>query len=88
MCAFLQKVDKRTRRLLRCKLGMREINEEAFYLGNPMFLEKNKMKAFEFLKDKIEKRLAAWWGKLLSFTGRVTLVKSVIFALLLYSCLQ
>lgn len=82
---FSKNIDRRTRRLLNCKLGMCEMKEEAFYLSNPMFVGKNKIKAFDFLKDKIENRLATWKGELFSFAGRATLVKGVGFTLPLYT---
>lgn len=55
------------------------------YLGNPLFFSRSKTKTFNFLKEKVKSRLASWRNRLLSQAGRITLVKSVVNSMPLYS---
>ncbi|MCI14329.1 RNA-directed DNA polymerase (Reverse transcriptase), partial [Trifolium medium] len=48
------------------------------YLGFPMMHGRLQRKDFEFLEEKISKRLASWQHNLLNKAGRMTLVKSVL----------
>lgn len=68
-------------------LNMKEIKDGVLYLNNPMFLQWSKVLSFEFLKVKIENKLSSWKSKLLFFVGRVTLVKSKVAFMLLYTML-
>jgi hypothetical protein len=48
------------------------------YLGFPMLHGRLQRKDFEFLEEKISRRLASWQHSLLNKAGRLTLVKSVL----------
>lgn len=48
------------------------------YLGVPLFTGRLTKKMFEPLMDKIQKKLASWKGRLLSFGGKITLIKYVL----------
>jgi hypothetical protein len=48
------------------------------YLGFPMLHGRLQRRDFEFLEEKISKRLASWQHNLLNKAGRMTLVKSVL----------
>jgi hypothetical protein len=48
------------------------------YLGFPMIHNRLQRRDFEFLEEKIGKRLASWQHNLLNKAGRMTLVKSVL----------
>lgn len=63
---------------------MKDIKDDAFHLGSPFFVGRNKLLTFKFLKSKEENRLEKWRGKLLSYARRVTLIKSVLSAILSY----
>jgi hypothetical protein len=54
------------------------------YLGLPLHLRNIKRIEFQPLIEKNNKRLARWKGRLLSKTGRETLVKSVLIAQSIY----
>jgi hypothetical protein len=47
------------------------------YLGLPVFIGKSKKKAFEYLKDRIWKRIQGWKEKTLSNAGKEVLIKAV-----------
>lgn len=51
------------------------------YLGVPLYKGRAKMEYFFDLIAKFEKRISGWRGRLLSFGGKITLIKSVLNAL-------
>ncbi|XP_071725303.1 uncharacterized protein [Rutidosis leptorrhynchoides] len=48
------------------------------YLGLPIVVGRKKHALFEFLRDRVENKVANWKGKMLSKAGREVLIKSVI----------
>lgn len=48
------------------------------YLGVPIFYGRVKSMYFEFLVDKVRHALEGWNARVLSFGGRITLIKSVL----------
>ncbi|PNX99881.1 ribonuclease H, partial [Trifolium pratense] len=54
------------------------------YLGVPILHSRQKVSTYEFLVEKVLKRLSSWKAKNLSFAGRVTLTRSVLAALPTY----
>lgn len=55
------------------------------YLGFPMLSGRVRKGDFDFILDKVNQRLAGWKGKLLNRAGRVTLAKSVVAVIPVYS---
>jgi hypothetical protein len=55
------------------------------YLGVPIFKGKPKAIYFQPLMDKVKLKLASWKASLLSYAGKIQLVKSVIQSMLIYS---
>ena len=55
------------------------------YLGLPVFIGKSRRKAFEFLKDRIWKRMQGWKEKMLSNAGKEILIKAVAQAIPTYA---
>jgi len=54
------------------------------YLGVPVGGNHGKVDFWPTMLSKMRKRLATWKGRLISFAGRVTLIKFVIFDIPLY----
>lgn len=77
-CFFSNNTLGKTKVMVKQVLNMKEIRKDAKYLGNPLFVGKNKASAFEDLRSRLESRIMGWKAKLLSRAGRATLVKSVI----------
>jgi ribonuclease HI len=55
------------------------------YLGVPIFRGKPKAVYFQPIVDKVKLKLASWKASLLTYAGRIQLVKSVIQSMLIYS---
>lgn len=66
---------------------MKELDKKAKHFGLLLFVERNKSVAFEDLRRKVEMRFQGWKAKLLSQTGRATLIKLVATSILVYSML-
>jgi hypothetical protein len=58
--------------------GINRTHSHEKYLGFPMLHGRLQRRDFEFLEEKISKRLASWQHNLLNKAGRMTLVKSVL----------
>lgn len=54
-------------------------------MGVSIFLGERKMVYFELLIDKIRHVLEGWKARLLSFSGRLTLIKSVLTTIPIYT---
>lgn len=65
-------------------LGVKLVDSHGKYLGMPVWVGRSKTQAFEFLKDRVWKRLKGWKQKLLSFAGREVLLKAVAQAIPTY----
>ena len=63
------------------KLGMFETNNFGKYLGFPLRHKGIPRRHFNFVADRVMKRLAGWKTKFLSFVGRAVLVNSVMSAI-------
>ncbi|GLT60898.1 hypothetical protein SLA2020_336390 [Shorea laevis] len=66
-------------------LSLQQISPKAKYLGLPLFVNKNKKRAFEDIKASILNRINGWKAKLLSQAARTTLIKSVANATPVYT---
>ena len=63
------------------KLGMFETNNFGKYLGFPLKDKGAPRRQFDFVADRVMKKLAGWKTKFLSFARRAILVKSVMSAI-------
>lgn len=84
-CFFSRNTRGRTKALVKQILNLREIRNDAKYLGNPFFVGRNKASLFEDLQSRVEARILGWKAKLLSCAGCATLVKTVLSTILSYS---
>lgn len=55
------------------------------YLGLQVFMGKSKIKTFEAIKGRVQKKLEGWKEKFLSQAGREMLLKAVVQAIPTYS---
>lgn len=70
---------------LASNLGFNPGNLPFNYLGIPIFTGKPRKNHLLPIVDRIKAKLATWKGKLLSYMGRVQLVKSVLHGILIHS---
>lgn len=54
------------------------------YLGFPILRGRQRASDFEFVVERVGRKLVAWKGKLLNKAGKITLVKSILSAILVY----
>ena len=64
--------------------GVPEIMQYEKYLGLPSFAGKGKKASFNYIKERVWRKIQGWEGKLLSQVGREVLIKSVIQAIPTY----
>ena len=62
-----------------------EIMQYEKYLGLPSFVGKGKKASFNYIKERIWRKIEGWEGKLLSQAGREVLIKSLIQAIPTYT---
>ena len=65
--------------------GVPEIMQYEKYLGLPSFVGKGKKASFNYIKERVWRKIQGWEGKLLSQAGREVLIKSVIQAIPTYT---
>nr|XP_023877746.1 uncharacterized protein LOC111990191 [Quercus suber] len=71
-------------------LGVPEIKQYEKYLGLPSFVGRKKKASFNFIKERVWRKLQGWEEKLLSQAGREILIKAVVQAIPTYimSCFK
>ena len=71
-------VSRITQRHLRQVWPLQKLSEEAKYLGNRLFIGKNKKEIFSYMKDKSCHRIQGWKNRALSKAGKEILLKSIV----------
>ena len=66
-------------------LGITTVAQNEKYLGLPMYMGRSKKRTFEYLKERVWKRLQEWKEKLLSKAGKEVLIKAVVQAIPSYA---
>ena len=66
-------------------LGVLEIHHYEKYLGLPSLTGRGKKASFNYIKDRIWRKLQGWEGKILSQVGREVLIIVVIQAIITYA---
>ena len=82
---FSKSVTEANRQIIKGVLGVREIQHCEKYLGLPSLIGKGKRASFNYIKERIWRKLQGWEGKLLSQAGREVLNKAVIQAIPSYT---
>jgi hypothetical protein len=81
---FSKQVINSRKREIHNILPMQRVEHFSKYLGVPTHIGRSKNQAFQFIQDRIWKKLKGWKEKNLSFAGRATLIKAVAQAIPTY----
>jgi hypothetical protein len=81
---FSRHVRKEARDTIHHILPMQRVDHFSKYLGMPTHIGRSKNQVFQFIQDKVWKKLKGWKEKNLSFAGRATLIKAVAQAIPTY----
>ena len=81
---FSKSVTEANRQIIKGILGVREIRHYEKYLGLPSLTGKGKRASFNYIQERVWRKLQGWEGKLLSEAGREVLIKAVIQAIPTY----
>ncbi|KAL1066980.1 hypothetical protein V6Z11_D12G099200 [Gossypium hirsutum] len=79
--SFSANTDKLVREMLSKEFGFQEVDDLGIYLGMLLFHKRVTKSTFQFIIDKVQKRLNGFDAKLLSMADRITLAKSVFLAI-------
>ena len=82
---FSKSVTEANKQIIKGILGVREIRHYEKYLGLPSLTGKGKRASFNYIKERVWRKLQGWEGKLLSEAGREVLIKAVIQAIPTYA---
>ena len=82
---FSKLVTEANRQIIKGILGVCEIRHYEKYLGLPTLTGKGKRASFNYIKERVWRKLQGWEGKLLSQAGREVLIKAVIQAIPTYA---
>jgi hypothetical protein len=81
---FSKHVNNQTRNAIHQLLPMQRVDYFSKYLGVPTHIGRSRNQVFQFIQDRVWKKLKGWKEKNLSFAGRATLIKVVAQAIPTY----
>nr|XP_023884545.1 uncharacterized protein LOC111996780 [Quercus suber] len=82
---FSKLTSEESREYIKQAMEVSEIKQYEKYLGLPSFVGKRKKASFNFIKEKVWRKLQGWEEKLLSQAGREILIKAVVQAIPTYT---
>ncbi|XP_062005887.1 uncharacterized protein LOC133723071 [Rosa rugosa] len=82
---FSNNVNVDRQREMAALLEVKCVTEHDRYLGLPMRVGKSKTAIFEYIKEKLTKKLVSWKAKILSAAGKKILIKAIAQTMPLYA---
>ncbi|XP_024178139.1 uncharacterized protein LOC112184080 [Rosa chinensis] len=83
--AFSRNVDMDRQNKFASILGVTRVDDHDRYLGLPLRVGRSKTAIFEYIKEKLTKKLINWKAKILSCAGKEILIKAVAQTMPLYA---
>lgn len=74
---FSKNTSNDTQKEVKTMFGAQIIKQLKRYLGLPSLVGRDKIKAFNRMKDQVGRKIAGWKGKLMSNAGREILIKAI-----------
>lgn len=81
---FSKNISLDTQTALSSILGVACVTDHGMYLGLPIHIGKSKSAIFEYLQERLTKKLVSWRSKILSAAGKEILIKAVAQTVPLY----
>jgi len=81
---YSRNVDEPVQQSITNILGVRAVLGTGKYLGLPSMVGRSKKTTFNFIKDRVWKKISSWSSKCLSKAGREVMIKSVLQAITSY----
>ncbi|KAA3474645.1 reverse transcriptase [Gossypium australe] len=78
---FSKSTEANTRNQISQLLGFQEVQNLGTYLGATLLHDRVTKSTFNFVVDKIRRKLNSWDARKLSFAGRITLAQSVLLSI-------
>ncbi|XP_062014154.1 uncharacterized protein LOC133730612 [Rosa rugosa] len=75
---FSKNVDRETQNWLASFLGVTVVESHEKYLGLPTYVGRNKTSTFQYIQERLDQKLQAWQGRLLSGAGKDILIRRSI----------
>ena len=82
---FSHSTSEERRLMIKNTLGVEEIRSYEKYLGLPSLVGKNEKTSFNYIKERVWRKLQGWEEKLLSQVDREILIKAVVQAIPIYT---
>lgn len=76
-CTFSRNVLAERRKCILDSMRIKAVEGPSKYLGLPTFVGRSKKQVFEFIQDRVWKKLKGWKEKYLTAAGREVLIKAV-----------
>ena len=82
---FSHSTNEERRLMIKNTLGVEEIRSYEKYLGLPSLVGKNEKTSFNYIKERVWRKLQGWEEKLLSQVDREILIKAVVQTIPIYT---
>jgi hypothetical protein len=88
--SFSQNVHEEKKLLFQGWMQIKAVENHSKYMGLPAFVGRSKQQVFNFVQEKVWKKLKGWKGNFMSYAAREILIKSVVQAIPTYimSCFK
>ena len=83
--SFSRNIDQEKKQSLQMKLSFKAVDNHESYLGLPTCVTGSKKRVFQYIQDRVLKKIKGWKEGFLSQAGREVLIKAIIQAIPTYA---